>query len=130
MSKSIRIDISPGELIDRITILEIKSERIVDPVKLTNVRNELGILERAKAQTLEDSVELTTLSTRLTQTNIALWEIEDDIRECERQQDFTAKFIELARSVYRTNDQRSAVKRQINELCGSQLIEEKSYAAY
>ena len=110
--------------------MEIKSERIVDPVKLTNVRNELGILERAKAQTLEDSVELTTLSTRLTQTNIALWEIEDDIRECERQQDFTAKFIELARSVYRTNDQRSAVKRQINELCGSQLIEEKSYAAY
>jgi hypothetical protein len=124
------VEIAPGELIDKITILEIKSERIADAGKLKNVRVELQVLEAARDAAMAASAELADLTAQLKQVNEALWEIEDAIRDCERGQDFGPKFIELARSVYHSNDRRAALKRQINELLGSKLIEEKSYAAY
>ena len=129
-AKPILVEIAPGELIDKITILEIKSERITDAGKLKNVRVELQVLAAARDAAMAASAQLTDLTTQLKQVNEALWEIEDAIRDCERGQDFGPKFIELARSVYHSNDRRAALKRQINELLGSKLIEEKSYAAY
>ncbi len=129
-AKPILVEIAPGELIDKITILEIKSERIADAGKLKNVRVELQVLEAARDAAMAASAELADLTAQLKQVNEALWEIEDAIRDCERGQDFGPKFIELARSVYHSNDRRAALKRQINELLGSKLIEEKSYAAY
>jgi hypothetical protein len=128
--KPILVEIAPGELIDKITILEIKSERIADAGKLKNVRVELDVLAAARDAAMAASAELAELTAQLKQVNQALWEIEDAIRDCERGQDFGPKFIELARSVYHSNDRRAALKRQINELLGSKLIEEKSYAAY
>ena len=127
---SILVEIAPGELIDKITILQIKSERIEDAQKLHNVRIELQVLQEARDKAIATSPEMDQLSAKLKAVNEALWDIEDDIRDCERQRDFGEKFIELARSVYRQNDQRAAVKREINELLGSKLIEEKSYASY
>ena len=129
-AKPILVEIAPGELIDKITILEIKSERIADAGKLKNVRVELDVLAAARDAAMAASAELAKLTAQLKQVNEALWEIEDAIRDCERGQDFGPKFIELARSVYHSNDRRAALKRQINELLGSKLIEEKSYAAY
>ena len=126
----IRVDISPGELIDKITILELKLERIGDPAKLANVRHEYDVLMQVYAQEIVESVALRELTERLKSINAALWEIEDHIREHERAKNFDAAFVALARSVYRTNDERSAVKRAINELLASKIIEEKSYAAY
>jgi hypothetical protein len=128
--KPILVEVAPGELIDKITILQIKTERIQDPDKLLNVRRELAVLERARGDAVEASSELDRLVAELKRVNESLWLIEDDIRECERQQEFGTKFIELARSVYRSNDRRAALKRQINELLGSPLIEEKSYSEY
>src|SRR5438128_2303857 len=124
-AKPITVEIAPGELIDKITILEIKNERIADTAKLRNVRVELEALCAARDQAMEKSDGLTRLTAELKAVNEALWEIEDDIRDCERHRDFGPRFIELARSVYRQNDRRAAVKRQINELLGSKLIEEK-----
>src|SRR5688500_7283514 len=112
---TIRVEIAPGELIDKITILKIKSEEITDEAKLKNVRAELATLADSRDKTIPPSPELAELTRQLREANKALWRIEDEIRECERQQDFAAKFIELARSVYKTNDRRSAIKRQINE---------------
>jgi hypothetical protein len=129
-AKPILVEIAPGELIDKITILEIKSERITDAGKLKNVRVELQVLEAARDAAMAASTQLTGLTAQLKQVNEALWDIEDSIRDCERGQDFGSKFIELARSVYHSNDRRAALKREINELLGSKLIEEKSYAAY
>ena len=129
-AKPILVEIAPGELIDKITILEIKTDRIADPDKLNNVRVELEVLEKARDEAVEASQELDDLTVRLKRVNTALWNIEDDIRDCERRQDFGPKFIELARSVYRSNDQRAAVKREVNELLDSKLIEEKSYVDY
>ena len=129
-TKPITVEIAPGELIDKITILEIKNERIADAAKLRNVRVELETLCAARDQAMEKSDDLTRLTAELKTVNEALWEIEDDIRDCERQRDFGPRFIELARSVYHQNDRRAAVKRQINELLGSKLIEEKSYTNY
>jgi hypothetical protein len=129
-AKPILVEVAPGELIDKITILQIKSERIADADKLKNVRVELQVLEAARDGAMAATRELAALTAQLKQVNEALWDIEDGIRDCEREQDFGPKFVELARSVYRTNDRRSALKRQINELLGSKLIEEKSYAAY
>lgn len=129
-TNAILVEIAPGELIDKITILEIKSERMTDPAKLKNVRVELDVLAAARDRAIGPSAEMQRLTAALKTVNEALWVIEDDIRECERRQDFGAKFIELARAVYHQNDQRAAVKRNINELLGSRLVEEKSYAAY
>jgi hypothetical protein len=126
----IRVDISPGELIDKMTILELKLERISDAAKLANVRLEYDVLMDVYAREVAESVALRGLTERLKQINAALWDIEDNIREHERAKNFDAEFVTLARSVYRTNDERSAVKRAINELLASKIIEEKSYAAY
>lgn len=130
MASIVSVEISPGELIDKITILEIKLDRIDDAEKLVNVKHELEALAAARDGAIEPTPELERLSTELKQANARLWEIEDDIRECERAKDFGAAFVALARAVYVNNDKRSRLKRQINALLGSSLIEEKSYAAY
>jgi hypothetical protein len=127
---TVRVDISPGELIDKITILEIKAARIADGGKRGNVERELALLLAAKRRHLPPSPELDRLAGELKRLNEALWAIEDDIRRLERDGDFGEAFVRLARSVYRTNDERSAVKRRINELLGSAIVEEKSYTSY
>ncbi len=129
-ARAVSIEVAPGELIDKITILQIKDQRIDDPSKLANVRAELATLVAARDQAIDSSAALDELTAALKQVNEALWEIEDEIRVCERGQDFGPRFIELARAVYHRNDRRAAIKRQINELLGSRLIEEKSYASY
>jgi post-segregation antitoxin (ccd killing protein) len=126
----ILVEVAPGELIDRMTILVIKTERIADAAKLANVRIELETLQWARDAGVPASDELDRLTAELKAVNEKLWEIEDDIRDCERAQDFGSRFIELARAVYVTNDQRAALKRQINDLLGSRIVEEKSYASY
>ncbi len=127
---TVRIDVAHGELVDKITILQIKSERISDPEKLANVRRELETLAAARAAAVPASAELDALGAELKAINERLWEIEDAIRDCERRQDFGPEFVALARAVYRTNDVRSEVKRRINLLCGAAFLEEKSYTAY
>jgi hypothetical protein len=117
-----------GELVDKITILEIKAERIADAAKLANVRSELDLLREVWDQAGGSDLGLDALMEELKKSNEALWQIEDDIRECERRGDFGPRFIELARSVYRNNDRRAELKRKINELSGSSIIEEKSYS--
>ncbi len=130
ISVEVSVEVSPGELIDKITILEIKLERIEDEDKLKNVKLEWETLTRARDEAIEATPELEKLTADLKEFNERLWEIEDDIRNCELDKDFGDRFVELARGVYVNNDQRSRLKREINELLGSHLIEEKSYAAY
>lgn len=127
---SVLIEVGAGELIDKITILKIKASRIADATKLSNVNHELEVLNRACAESLLSSAELVRLEDALTQVNQALWIIEDDIRACEAVRDFGPKFIELARSVYIQNDRRATLKKSINELCGSRIVEEKSYTEF
>jgi hypothetical protein len=122
--------ISTGELIDKLTILEIKLGCIADREKLDNVRREYETLLAATPSPLLADPVLTDLRARLKAVNAELWRIEDDIRDHERAQRFDAEFIALARAVYVTNDRRAALKREINRLSGSALVEEKSYAAY
>lgn len=129
-AKPILVEVAPGELIDKLTILQIKLERMTDVEKLRNVRVELEVLEAARDGAMAPTPELGALTAQLKQVNEALWDIEDAIRDCERERDFGPRFVELARSVYHSNDRRAALKRQVNELLGSKLIEEKSYAAY
>lgn len=124
------IEISPGELLDKISILEIKADRIADPAKLTNIRHELALYHGTARDGIPASDELATLNRDLKAANEALWDIEDAIRDCEARGDFGDRFIELARTVYRTNDRRADIKRRINLLCGSSIIEEKSYKPY
>ena len=120
--------VSWGELIDKITILEIKSARIADAVKRANVTRELAALTSVRDAALPKlPAGLMEIVGELKAVNEKLWAIEDDIRECEQRRDFSAAFVELARSVYVTNDRRAALKRRINDLLGSDLIEEKSY---
>ena len=126
----VTIEVAPGELLDKLTILEIKSERISDPAKLANVSLERWALEASRRRAIPNSAELAELCGQLKAVNLALWDVEDEIRLCERDKDFGPRFIELARSVYRHNDRRALLKRQINELLGSKLIEEKDYAKY
>ena len=130
MTTSVTVDIAPGELVDKITILEIKLERITGEAKLQNVRTEWTILTAVRDTDLPSSTERDNLTAKLKVVNEKLWVIEDDIRDCERQSDFSNEFIRLARAVYFNNDERARLKRRINELLGSPLIEEKSYAAY
>lgn len=127
---AILIEVGPGELIDKITILDIKSERMSDPVKLKNVRHELAVLDAARRAHIPPSAELTRLEAALKSVNEALWVIEDDIRQCEADKDFGPKFVELARAVYKQNDKRAALKKDINLLTGSSIIEEKSYTEF
>ena len=130
MKTPIHVEVAPGELIDKITILEIKLERIGEEKKLINVRLELKALIKARDSSINYNAELDNLSAKLKFANETLWEIEDKIRDYEREKNFGNDFIELARSVYITNDKRANLKRQINELLGSYLIEEKSYSSY
>ena len=131
MSKgSLLIEVGAGEVIDKITILKIKAERMTDPAKLKNVNHELAVLSAACAQNLAATPELARLEAELQTVNEALWVIEDDIRACEAARDFGPKFIELARSVYIQNDKRAAIKKQINAHCGSSIVEEKSYTEF
>ncbi len=127
---TVKVDVAPGELIDKITILMIKLERMDNPDKLANVQRELDNLRSTKENSVPGSQTLDDLTARLKQVNEALWEIEDDIRDCEAQRDFGDTFVSLARSVYRTNDERAQLKRDINILLGSQILEEKSYKPY
>ncbi|MDO5370785.1 DUF6165 family protein [Paracoccus sp. (in: a-proteobacteria)] len=120
--------VSWGELLDKITILELKAERIADPAARANVGRELALLRQVAAPVMAQP-GLTPLLDGLRRVNAALWRIEDDIRACETASDFGAGFIELARSVYLTNDERSAIKRRINDLLRSELVEEKFHAA-
>jgi hypothetical protein len=122
--------ISHGELLDKITILEIKVDHIGDPAKLANVRNELEMLNATWAADAAAQVDLGDARERLKAVNQKLWVIEDDIRLKEKAQAFDTQFIELARAVYFTNDVRAAIKREINVKLGSALIEEKSYQPY
>jgi hypothetical protein len=122
--------ISAGELVDKITILRVKAERIGDPTKRANVVKELGLLEAIAADALPISASLAAMTSQLTAVNAALWDIEDAIRDCERRQDFGAEFVRLARAVYFENDRRAAIKRAINDETGSELVEEKSYRSY
>jgi hypothetical protein len=126
----IRVPISPGELIDKITILQIKSERITDPVKVANVRTELALLEATWRESPFSTSDIEMEWASLRRINEKLWDVEDRLRDKERARTFDQEFIELARSVYFTNDERAAVKREINTKLGSKIVEEKSYAKY
>jgi hypothetical protein len=126
----IQVPVSFGELIDKITILEIKSKQMTDPAKLANVRNELQQLNATWAAHPASATDIADERARLLAVNEALWDIEDRIRLKEKAQAFDQEFIDLARAVYFRNDERAAVKREINLKLGSQLVEEKSYQDY
>jgi len=128
MADHILVPTAPGELIDKLTILRLKEERIEDPAKVANVRVEKEALMQTADAHVPPSADLDALWEELYQINADLWVIEDDIRECEKAKNFGAEFIRLARAVYITNDRRADVKKKINLLLGSALIEEKSYA--
>ena len=122
-----KIEVSNGEITDKLTIIEIKLERISDEAKLVNLRKEYDVLNEAVSQIIDKNDPL---YKELYHINCQLWDIEDRIRDLERNKDFGQDFIETARAVYFTNDKRSDVKRRINEKTGSNLVEEKSYEDY
>lgn len=126
----ILVPVSPGELLDKITILRIKTARILDAAKLANVRLELDLLERTWHGSRFVTADLSREEHALQQVNERLWDIEDRIREKEARQTFDRDFVELARSVYHSNDERAAIKKRINQALGSRLVEEKSYQQY
>ncbi len=126
----IKVPVSPGELLDKITILRIKSRRMTDPKKLSNVRLELDALEHIWSSSPYAGIDVESDVHALLAVNQRLWSIEDDIRDKERAQDFGAEFIRLARAVYMENDERAAIKRRLNLKLGSALVEEKSYREY
>ena len=126
--QDILIPISPGELLDKITILRIKSARMKDAAKLANVRLELGLLEKTWREAVQGDVSADERA--LQNVNERLWDIEDRIRDKEAVQTFDRDFIELARSVYIANDERAAIKKRINQKLGSRIVEEKSYRPY
>jgi hypothetical protein len=130
MSNEIKIEVSPGELIDRLTILEIKLDRIHDAQKRKNIETEHAVVRATYEAHVPASETLGSLVEELRDVNLRLWTIEDDIRACERRQEFGPAFVALARSVYLSNDRRSELKRDINALLGSKLREEKSYGPY
>lgn len=127
---SLKVEVSVGEFLDKLSILEIKSERISDPAKLVNVRKELALLQETWAASPYSREDISSQRLALKQVNEALWEIEDEIRRQEAARDFGEKFVALARSVYQQNDRRAAVKKEINTRLGSDLTEEKSYVDY
>jgi hypothetical protein len=127
---SVSVEISYGELIDKITILEIKERHVVEPAGRGNVLRELMLLADRRRACLPEDPRLDELQAELREVNQRLWDIEDRLREKERDKVFDPEFIELARSVYRTNDLRSRIKRQINEMFASKVVEEKLYEEY
>ena len=130
MTDTLHVPVSPGEVLDKISILEIKRERIDDAAKRANVERELDLLNATWRNAGLDDGGLDTLRVALREVNERLWDIEDAIRDCERDGDFGDRFVELARAVYRTNDRRAAIKKDINERLGSEIVEEKSYSPY
>jgi hypothetical protein len=130
MTAEIKVPISPGELVDKMTILEIKSARMTDPAKLANVRTELALLQETWRTSAYAAHDITAQWDALRKINEKLWDVEDLLRDKERARSFDQEFIELARAVYFTNDERAAVKRDINTRLGSKIVEEKSYAKY
>ncbi len=126
----ISVPVSPGELLDKVTILRIKSRRMSDAAKLANVGLELKVLEETWAASVYAGADVAAEVAALLEVNERLWVIEDDIRDKERAQAFDAQFIRLARAVYVENDERAAIKRRINVKLGSTIVEEKSYAGY
>jgi hypothetical protein len=124
---TVTVPVSPGELIDKLTILEIKSERMTDLIKLAHVRAELALLEKTFAESVIPDSEILSLRAKLKTVNEKLWEVEDEIRRCERPKEFGKRFVELASSVYRENDTRFAVKAKINQLLRSPIAEQKEY---
>jgi hypothetical protein len=127
---TILVPISPGELIDKITILRIKAKRIADAAKLANVRHELELLEVTWRESVPRVIDTGAEEKALEAVNARLWDIEDDIRDHEARRVFDARFIELARAVYVSNDERAAIKKRINVKLGSKIVEEKSYKDY
>jgi uncharacterized protein YukE len=130
MADVIKVPVSFGEVLDKITILEIKSERIKDDAKLKNVKLELNELNATWTDAVSDQSAIAQLRQQLKAVNEELWAIEDDIRDQEADQNFGARFIELARAVYVTNDKRASLKKDINLALGSRFVEEKSYQDY
>lgn len=124
------VEISPGELLDKVSILEIKRRRLNDPEKLRHVERELQTLDAARRRLLSQRGEIPDVAAELKAVNETLWDIEDALRCCERDQDFGEHFIALARGVYHNNDRRAALKRRLNELFGSPLVEVKDYPPY
>ncbi len=127
---NIHIPISPGELLDKLTILQIKSENITDASKLANVNIERTALQSVADKYIPNTPALQSMTAALLAVNKLLWAIEDDIRNCEREKDFGDGFISLARAVYTNNDRRAEIKKQINLTTGSTLTEEKSYIGF
>jgi len=130
MSDQINVPVSPGELVDKITILEIKKEFIEDINKLKNINHEYDLLMNIFNNDISKTDGIEKLKKQLKDINLALWKIEDDIRDCEQDKNFNENFVELARSVYFTNDKRSKIKLEINLLLNSSLVEERSYKDY
>ena len=126
----IHVPVSPGEVLDKITILEIKSERISDAGKLVNVKRELELLQASWQESVDEDETVRDIHAKLKSINEDLWEIEDDIRDKERAREFDQVFIDLARSVYVTNGQRADAKKELNVYLGSEMVEEKSYQDY
>jgi hypothetical protein len=124
------VPVSVGELLDKLTILDIKSQKIADPAKLANISRERNELRAIADGLALDDKAIGSLTAELEQVNLSLWDIEDQIREHEARGDFGPSFIALARAVYKTNDRRAHLKRQINDASNSQLVEEKSYAEW
>ena len=122
--ESVEVEIAPGELIDKITILEIKMEYITANEKRNNIRHELNVLRQCRKELIPDSLPLERLMINLKAVNRRLWTIEDELREHERDQKFDDRFVTLARTVYKNNDKRSALKAQINSLLGATMVEE------
>ena len=130
MDSNLIMPVSPAELIDKITILEIKRQFIKDSTKLKNVDLEYKLLLDVLIKNVSGSEELDLLRSQLKEVNMKLWDIEDKIRDLEKNKVFDKKFIELARLVYFTNDKRSEIKKNINKLLNSEIVEEKSYSDY
>ena len=127
---SVEIAVSYGELFDKISILEIKQSRVVNADQRINIENELNVLNRVRATIVTSNFKIDDLIEGLTDVNERLWNVEDKLRDCERRQEFSATFIELSRSVYRLNDRRAELKRELNSRLGSELVEEKIYSEY
>jgi uncharacterized protein YukE len=127
---ALKIEVSAGEFLDKLTILEIKSQRIQDPAKVKNVRKELQLLHDAWASSQLSHKDISSQLRALKEVNETLWDIEDQIRRKEAEQLFDDQFVQLARSVYQYNDRRADIKRELNRILGSGLVEEKSYPDY
>lgn len=125
-----KVELPLGDVVDKITILLIKTVKITDPSKLQNIQTELDTLRAAWTEAGHTALEDLSDWDGLREVNGQLWDVEDDLRDLERDKDFGPRFVELARSVYKLNDRRAALKRSINVALGSRLVEEKSYAAY